>query len=180
MAKRKEENMPNEQLPKTLEEALSQGWHWDGEIGQRSEDKKTFEGVAELVREGRAICIPCTATYEFGQVQTETTSPPGRFESATESDKAALVGDLMMAAQGAALLLTAAHSNIESSEWENVAAGLSVVLASLSNQVDARYFEETDISLHENAVDPRLRLCLLERQVAELREKIAEKQRGRA
>ncbi len=108
--------------------------------------------------------------------QTETASPPGRFESASESDRAALVGDLMMAAQGAALLLTAAHSNIESGEWENVATGISVVLASLSNQVDARYFEETDISLHEDAVDPRLRLCLLERQAAELREKIAEKQ----
>ena len=114
------------------------------------------------------------------KAQTETTSPPGRFESATEGDKAALVGDLMMAAQGAALLLTAAHSNIESGEWENVAAGLSVVLASLSNQVDARYFEETGISLQSDAVDPRHRLYLLEQQAAELREKIAEKQRGRA
>ncbi len=114
------------------------------------------------------------------KAQTETTSPPGRFESATESDRAALVGDLMMAAQGAALLLTAAHSNIESSEWENVATGLSVVLASLSNQVDARYFEETGILLHEDAVDPRLRLYLLEQQAAELREKIAEKQGGRS
>ncbi len=114
------------------------------------------------------------------KAQTETTSPPGRFESATESDRAALVGDLMMAAQGAALLLTAAHSNIESSEWENVAAGLSVVLASLSNQVDARYFEETGISLQEDAVDPRHRLYLLEQQAAKLRKKIAEKQSGRA
>ncbi len=114
------------------------------------------------------------------KTQTETTSPPRRFESATESERADLVGDLMIAAQGAALLLTAAHSNIESGEWENVATGLSVVLASLANQVDARYFEETGISLQEDAVDPRLRLCLLEQQAAELREKIAEKQRGRA
>ncbi len=114
------------------------------------------------------------------KAQTETTSPPGRFESATESDKAALVGDLMMAAQGAALLLTAAHSNIESGEWENVAAGISVVLASLSNQVDARYFEETGISLQSDAIDPHHRLYLLEQQAAELREKLAEKQRRRA
>ena len=113
------------------------------------------------------------------KAQTETTSPPGRFESATEGDRAALVGDLMMAAQGAALLLNAAHSNIESGEWENVATGISVVLASLSNQVDARYFEETGISLQEDAVDPRLRLCLLEQQVAKLRQKIAENQRGK-
>ena len=114
------------------------------------------------------------------KAQTETVRPPGRFESATESDRAALVGDLMMAAQGAALLLTAAHSNIESGEWENVATGISVVLASLSNQVDARYFEETDISLQEDAVDPRHRLYLLEQQAAELREKIAEKKGGRS
>ena len=67
MAKRKEENMTNEQIPKTLEEALSQGWHWSGEIGHRSEDKKTFEGVAELGREGQVINVPCKATYEFGQ-----------------------------------------------------------------------------------------------------------------
>lgn len=66
--------MTNEQLPKTLEEALSQGWQWTGESGQRSEDKKTFEGVAELVREDQAILIPCTATYEFGQPYVEAQS----------------------------------------------------------------------------------------------------------
>ena len=66
--------MTNEQLPKTLEEALSQGWQWDGEHGQRSKDKKTFEGVAELVREGQTIRVPCTATYEFGQPYVEAQS----------------------------------------------------------------------------------------------------------
>ena len=114
------------------------------------------------------------------KAQTKTSSPPRGFEFATESDRAALVGDLMMAAQGAALLLTAAHSNVESSEWENVVIGISVVLASLSNQVDARYFEETGISLQSDAIDPHHRLYLLEQQAAKLREKIAEKQRGRS
>ncbi len=114
------------------------------------------------------------------KAQTETSSPPRGFEFATESDRAALVGDLMMAAQGASLFLTAAHGNIESGEWENVTTGISVVLASLSNQVDARYFEETGISLQSDAIHPQHRLYLLEQQAAELREKIAAKQRGRA
>ena len=114
------------------------------------------------------------------KTQTETSGPPRGFEFATESDRAALVGDLMMAAQGAALLLIAAHSNIESGEWENVATGISVVLASLANQVDARYFEETGICVQSDAVDPRHRLYLLEQQAAELREKLAEKQRRRS
>ena len=66
--------MTNEQLPKTMEEALSQGWQWTGDVGDRSEDKKTFEGVAELSREGQFIRVPCTATFEFGQPYVEAKS----------------------------------------------------------------------------------------------------------
>ncbi len=112
------------------------------------------------------------------KAKTESASPPRGFEFATESDRDALVGDLMMAAQGAALLLTAAQENVKGNEWDNVATGISVVLATVANQVDARYFDETGICLQSDAIDPRRRLYLLEQQVAELRKKLAEKQRG--
>ncbi len=99
--------------------------------------------------------------------------------SLTPSDEGGLIGDLMFAAQGAALLLSAAQEHVEGSDWVTVTAGVQVVLASVANQVDARYFERLGICLESDAVDPRHRLYLLEQQAAELREKIAEKQRGR-
>ena len=108
------------------------------------------------------------------KAQTETPSPPRGFEFVTESDRAALVGDLMFAAQGAALLLLAGHSHVQGDDWENVATGVSVVLATLANEVDARYFEDLGISLQSDAVEPRHRLYLLEQQAAELRKKIAQ------
>ena len=104
---------------------------------------------------------------------------PEGLRSLTPSDEGGLIGDLMFAAQGAALLLIAAHSHVEGSDWENVAAGVSVVLATVANQVDARYFEKLGIDLQSDAVDPRHRLYLLEQQVVELREKIAENQQRR-
>lgn len=114
------------------------------------------------------------------KAQTETASPPEGLRFLTPGDEGGLIGDLMFAAQGAALVLMAAQEHVEGSDWDTVAAGLSVVLATVANQVDARRFQDLGISLQSDAVDPRHRLYLLERQVAELRKKIAEKQRGRA
>ena len=62
----------------------------------------------------------------------------------TLDDEGGLIGDLMFAAQGAALLLTAAHSHVEGDDWENVAAGVSVVLKTVANHVDARLFGGTN------------------------------------
>ncbi len=109
------------------------------------------------------------------KTQTETDSPPKFAGFLSPNEEAGAVGDLMMAAQGAALLLLAAEGNVKGSEWDNVAIGISVVLASLSNQVDARYFGEIGISLQKDAIHPKHRLYLLEQQVAKVRAKIAEK-----
>ena len=114
------------------------------------------------------------------KAQTETSSPPEVLGFLSHDDEVGYIGDLVFAAQGAALLLLASHSHVRGDDWENVAIGVSVVLATLANEVDARYFEKPGICLQSDAIDPRHRLYLLERQVAELRKKIAEKQRGRA
>ncbi len=109
------------------------------------------------------------------KAQTETVSPPEILEFLSRSDEAGFIGDLVFAAQGAALLLTAAQEHIEGDDWVTVTTGVSAVLASLSNQVDARRFQGLGICLQSDAVDPRHRLYLLEKQAAELREKIAAK-----
>ncbi len=114
------------------------------------------------------------------KAQTEASSPPKVVGFLSPDEEAGAVGDLMMAAQGAALLLIAAQGNVKGNEWDNVAIGISVVLASLSNQVDARYFEETGICLQSDAIHPKHRLYLLEQQAAKLRAKIAEKQKRRS
>ncbi len=112
------------------------------------------------------------------KAQTETTSSPEALGFLALSDEAGFIGDLVFAAQGAALLLTAAQEHVEGDDWVTVTAGVQVVLATVANQVDARRFQGLGISLQSAAIDPRHRLYLLERQVAELRKKIAEKQRG--
>ena len=109
------------------------------------------------------------------KAQTKTTSPPKFVGFLSPDDEARSIGDLMMAAQGAALLLIAAQGSLKGNQWDNVAIGISVVLASLSNQVDARYFEETGICLQSDAIHPKHRLYLLEQQAAKVRAKIAAK-----
>ncbi len=78
------------------------------------------------------------------KAQKETGSPPKFVGFLSPDDEAGLVGDLMMAAQGAALLLTAAHSHVEGDDWNNVAAGVSVVLKTVANHADARLFGGND------------------------------------
>ncbi len=114
------------------------------------------------------------------KAQTETGSTPEGLGFLTPSDEAGFIGDLVSAAQGAALLLAAAQSHVEGNDWDTVAAGVSVVLATVANQMDARRFRDPGISLQSHAIDPQHRLYLLEKQAAELREKIAAKQRGRS
>ena len=114
------------------------------------------------------------------KAQTETSSPPEGLGFLTPSDEAGFIGDLVSAAQGAALLLAAAQTHVEGDDWDTVAGGVSVVLATVANQVDARRFQDPGISLQSHAIDPQHRLYLLEKQAAELREKIAAKQRGRS
>lgn len=114
------------------------------------------------------------------KARTETTSPPEILGFLTPSDEAGFIGDLVFAAQGAALLLTAAQEQVEGDDWVTVTAGVSLVLATVANQVDARRFQGLGISLQSAAIDPHIRLCLLEQQAAKLREKIAEKKRRRS
>ena len=78
------------------------------------------------------------------KAQKETGSPPERLRCLSPSDEGGLIGDLMMAAQGAALLLTAAHSHVQGDDWNNVAAGVSVVLERVAKQVDTRLFGGND------------------------------------
>ena len=78
------------------------------------------------------------------KAQKETGSPPEGLRCLSPDDEAGLIGDLMMAAQGAALLLTAAHSHVQGDDWENVVAGVSVVLENVANHVDARLFGGND------------------------------------
>ncbi len=55
-------------LPKTLDEALKQGWKLDGGESTESEDGKTATGNYELVKEGKEpLQIPFKATFTFGQ-----------------------------------------------------------------------------------------------------------------
>ncbi len=110
------------------------------------------------------------------KAQTETVSPPEGVGFLTPSDEAGFIGDLVSAAQGAALLLAAAQTHVEGDDWDTVAGGVSVVLATVANQVDARRFQDLGISLQSAAIDPQHRLYLLEKKAAELREKIAQKQ----
>ena len=114
------------------------------------------------------------------KAQTETASPPEGLGFLTPSDEAGFIGDLVFAAQGAALLLTAAQEYVEGDDWVTVTSGVSIVLATVANQVDARRFHDLGIFLQSNAIDPHHRLYLLEQQAAKLREKIAEKQRRQA
>ncbi len=78
------------------------------------------------------------------KAQKETGSPKEGLRCLSPSDEGGLIGDLMMAAQGAALLLTAAHSRVEGDDWNNVAAGVSVVLERVAKQVDTRLFGGND------------------------------------
>ena len=78
------------------------------------------------------------------KAQKETGSPPEGLRCLSPCDEGGLIGDLMMAAQGAALLLTAAHSHVQGDDWNNVAAGVSVVLKTVANHADARLFGGND------------------------------------
>ncbi len=114
------------------------------------------------------------------KAQTETTSSPEALGFLALSDEAGFIGDLVFAAQGAALLLTAAQEHVAGDDWVTVTAGVSIVLATAANQVDARRLQNLGICLKSDAIDPHQRLYLLEQQAAEMREKIAEKQRRRS
>ncbi len=78
------------------------------------------------------------------KAQKETDSPPKFVGFLSPDDEGALVGDLVMAAQGAAFVLTAAQEHVEGSDWDVVASGLSVVLVKVANHVDARLFGGND------------------------------------
>ena len=111
------------------------------------------------------------------KAKTETINPSEILGFRTPSDEAGFIGDLVFAAQGAALLLTAAQEHVEGDDWVTVTTGVSIVLATVANQVDARRFQGLGISLQSDTIDPHIRLCLLEQQAAKLREKIAETKR---
>ena len=90
-------------------------------------------------------------------------------------------GDLVLVAQGAALVLHGVREHLKNNgDWENVVGGLTVALASVANRVDVYTHEDIGICLEADAVDPESRLYVLEKQVAKVRAKIAAKQRGRS
>ncbi len=95
-----------------------------------------------------------------------------------DSPPRAVVDDLLYVAQGAALVLRGAQETLRNTgDWQVVAGGLIVALASAANQVDVYKYEGTGICLEADAVDPRSRLYVLEKEVAKVRAKIAEKGR---
>ncbi len=61
-------------LPRTMSEALKQGYVPDGGGSMHSEDEKTATGHCLLVKDGEAdLVVPYTATFEFGRVRTAKT-----------------------------------------------------------------------------------------------------------
>jgi hypothetical protein len=110
-------------------------------------------------------------------VQSQEPVKPEWFDSPPRT----VVDDLLYVAQGAALVLRGAQETLRTTgHWQVVAGGLIVALASAANLVDVYKYEGVGICLEADAVDPRARLYVLEKQAAELWEKIAEKQRGRS
>ncbi len=84
--------------------------------------------------------------------------------------------ELLYVAQGAALVLRGAQESLRTTgDWQVVAGGLIVALASAANLVDVYMYEGVGICLEAHAVDPRARLYVLEKEVAKVRAKIAAK-----
>ncbi len=110
-------------------------------------------------------------------VQPQELVKPEWFDSPPRT----VVDDLLYVAQGAALVLRGAQESLKNTgDWQVVAGGLIVALASAANQVDVYKYEGVGICLEADAVDPRARLYVLEKEAAKLRAKIAARQRGRA
>ena len=106
-------------------------------------------------------------------VQSQEPVKPEWFDSPPR----AVVDDLLYVAQGAALVLRGAQESLrKTGDWQAVAGGLIVALASAANRVDVYKYEGVGIPLETDAVDPDARLYVLEKQVAKLRAKIAAKQ----
>ena len=58
-------------LPRTMSEALKQGYVPDGGESYHDEDEKTATGYCLLVKDGEAeLEVPYTATFKFGRVRT--------------------------------------------------------------------------------------------------------------
>ena len=107
-------------------------------------------------------------------VETQEPTRPEWFDCPSRD----YAGDLVFVAQGAALVLQGVREHLnDNGDWENVVGGLTVALASVANRVDAYTHEDIGICLEADAVDPEARLYVLEKQVAKVRAKIAEKGR---
>ncbi len=59
-------NKANE-IPKTFEEALAQGWESPGAEGQYNENQTIDKGIAFLERDDEILCVPYVATYTYGK-----------------------------------------------------------------------------------------------------------------
>lgn len=110
-------------------------------------------------------------------VQPQEPVKPEWFDSPPRT----VVDELLYVAQGAALVLRGAQESLKNTgDWQVVAGGLIVALASAANLVDVYKYEGVGICLEAHAVDPESRLYVLEKEVAKVRAKIAEKQRARS
>jgi hypothetical protein len=101
---------------------------------------------------------------------SEQLSVPRGFEY-SEKEQITMVGDLVAAAQGVALVLRGIDQHLPDREWMTVVMGLSTALAAVANRVDAYVFQQGGICVASDAIPGVHLVYILEKQAAKLRQK---------